>query len=150
MSHPDMAVLLDLLDGWRHLPSYSLEPRANAMFGMFLPDVLGRHLAPRGITVDPRVIPEFPLGQRGTKRSDKVDYFAVSRDRKHAFLVELKTDMVSFRGSQEDYLERAVERCLGALLRDIVSMAQTGNPRARRKHFVSLRHRPPVVFVLDR
>lgn len=135
MPHPDMPALFDLLDRWRHLPSYRLEFRADAMFGMFLPDALDWHLAPRSIALDPRVIPEFPLRQRGTKRSDKADYFAVSRDRKHAFLIELKTDMVSLRGSQEDYLERAVKRSLGALLLDIVSMAQARNPRARRKHF---------------
>ena len=135
MPHPEMPALLDLLDRWRHLPSYRLEPRADAMFGMFLPDVLDRHLAPRGIMVDPWVIPEFPLGQRGTKRSDKADFFAVSRDRKHAFLIELKTDMTSLRGGQEEYLERAIKRGLGALLLDIASMAKAKNPRVRRKYF---------------
>jgi len=135
VTHPDVPALFDLLDHWRHLPSYRLEARADIVFGLFLPDVLGRHLAPRGIAVDPRIIPEFPLGQIGTKRSDKVDFFAVSRDRKHAFLVELKTDMSSLRGGQEVYLKRAVERGLGALLCDIVSMAKTANARARRKYF---------------
>lgn len=137
MTHPDVPALFDLLDRWRHLPSYSLEPRADAMFGLFLPDALDRHLAPRGIAVDTRIIPEFPLGQTGTKRSDKADFFAfaVSRDRQHAFLVELKTDMGSLRGSQEVYLKRAVERGLRELLCDIVSMANTSNARARRKYF---------------
>ena len=140
MAHSDAFALFDLLDRWRHLPSYRLEPRADVMFGLFLPDALDRHLAPRGIAVDPRIIPEFPLGQRGTKRSDKADFFAVSRDRRHAFLVELKTDMASLRGSQEEYLERAVKGGLGALLRDIVSMAKARNPRARRKYFHLLQH----------
>ncbi len=145
MTHPDVPALFDLLDRWRHLPSYSLEPRADAMFGLFLPDALDRHLGPRGIAVDPRIVPEFPLGQTGTKRSDKADFFAVSRDRQHAFLVELKTDMGSLRGSQEDYLKRAVERGLDALLRDIVSMAKTPNARARRKYF----HLLQAVAALD-
>ena len=135
MTHPDMAALFDLLDQWRHLPSYRLEPRADAIFGLFLPHALDRHLASRGIAIDPRIIPEFPLGQGDTKRSDKVDFFAVSRNREHAFLVELKTDMGSLRDTQENYLSRAVERGLAALLRDIRSMAKARNPQARRKYF---------------
>lgn len=135
ITQPDMAVLFDLLDGWRHLPSYRLEPRADAMFGLFMPDALDRHLAPRGITVNPLLIPEFPLGQDDTRRSDKADFFAVSRDRRHAFLVELKTDMNSLRDTQEDYLHRAVERGMASLLCDIRSMAKTKNSRARRKYF---------------
>ena len=135
MTHPDMAALFDLLDQWRHLPSYRLESRADAVFGLFLPHALDRHLAPRGIAIDPRIIPEFPLGQGDTKRSDKADFFAVSRDREHAFLVELKTDMGSLRDAQENYLNRAIKRGLAALLRDIRSMAKARNPQARRKYF---------------
>ena len=135
MTHPDIAALFDLLDQWRHLPSYRLEPRADVVFGLFLPHALDRHLASRGIAVEPRIIPEFPLGQRDTKRSDKADFFAVSRNRKHAFLVELKTDMGSLRDTQENYLSRAVERGLAALLHDIRSMAKARNPQARRKYF---------------
>ena len=135
MTHPDMAALFDLLDRWRHLPSYRLEPRADAVFGLFLPDALDRHLAPRGIAIHPRFIPEFPLGQSDTKLSDKADFFARSQDREHAFLIELKTDMGSLRDSQEDYLNRAVERGLAAVLCDIRSMAKSRNPQARRKYF---------------
>lgn len=135
MIHTDIAALFDLLDQWRHLPSYRLEPRADAVFGLFLPHALDRHLASRGIAIDPRIIPEFPLGQGGTKRSDKADFFAVSQNREHAFLVELKTDMGSLRDTQENYLSRAVERGLKALLCDIKSMAKASNPQARRKYF---------------
>ena len=135
MTQPEVAALFDLLDRWRHLPSYRLEPRADAIFGLFLPDALDRHLAPRGIAVDRLVIPEFPLGQIDTKRSDKADFFAVSRDRGYAFLVELKTDMDSLRDAQENYLNRAVKRGMAALLCEIKSMAKATNPRARRKYF---------------
>lgn len=135
MDRPETASLFDLLDQWRHLPSYRLEPRADVVFGLFLPHVLDRHLASRGISVDPRIIPEFPLVQGGTKLSDKADFFVVSQNRKHAFLVELKTDMGSLRDTQESYLNRAVDRGLAALLCDIKSMAKARNPRARRKYF---------------
>lgn len=105
------------------------------MFGLFLSAALNRHLAPREIVIDPLLIPEFPLGQRDTKRSDKADFFAVSRDRGHAFLIELKTDVNSLRDAQEDYLNRAVDKGLAALLCDIRSMAKAKNRRARRKYF---------------
>ena len=78
MIHPDMPDLFDLLDQWRHLPSYRLEPKADALSGLFLPHTLDRHLATHGISVDLRIIPELPLGQGGTKRSDKAEFFAVS------------------------------------------------------------------------
>ncbi len=57
------------------------------------------------------------------------------RDRRHAFLVELKTDMGSLRDVQEDYLKRAVERGMAALLCDIRSMAKAKSLQARRKYF---------------
>ncbi len=135
MTHPDISALFHILDQWRHLPSYRLEPRADAVFGLFLPHALDRHLEPRGIAIDPLLIPEFPLGQGDTNLSDKADFFAVSRDRQHAFLIELKTDMGSLRATQEEYLNRAVRRGLAALLRDVRSMAKAKNPQARRKYF---------------
>ena len=135
MIHPEIASLFDLLDRWRHLPSYRLEPRADVFFGLFLPDVLDRHLQPRGIEIDPRLIPEFPLGQKETQRSDKADFFTVSTDRSHAFLIELKTDMRSLRESQEGYLKRAVERGLARVLCDVRSMAQARALYARQKYF---------------
>ena len=78
MTHPDIATLFASLDRWRHLPAYQLERRADIYFGLFLPDVLNHHLGSRNLTIDPRIIPEFPLGQAASRRSDKADYFALS------------------------------------------------------------------------
>ena len=50
MTHPDLDALFDLLDRWRHLPSYRLEPRADVVFGLFLTRALDQHLVPRGIS----------------------------------------------------------------------------------------------------
>ena len=66
MIAPDIDSLFEHLDNWRYLPSYRLEPRTDVFFGLFLPQALDRHLAPRGVRIDPRLIPEFPLGQNGT------------------------------------------------------------------------------------
>ena len=139
MTAPDIDSLFNHLDNWRHLPSYRLEPRADVFFGMFLPRALDRHLASRGIKIDPRLIPEFPLGQSGTKRSDKADFFALSTDRKHAFLIELKTDMRSLRKHQEDYLACAVKRGMPEILCDVRRMAKARERRAREKYFHLLR-----------
>lgn len=117
------------------MPSYQLERRADVFFGLFLPEVLSRHLRQRDIEIDPRLIPEFPLGQGGAKRSDKADYFALSIDRKHAFLIELKTDLGSLRPSQKDYLNRAERRGLNCVLHDLRDMAKATNVQARRKYF---------------
>ena len=139
MTAPDIGSMFHRLDNWRHLPSYRLEPRADVFFSLFLPRALDRHLASRGIKIDPRLIPEFPLGQSATKRSDKADFFALSRDRKHAFLIELKTDMGSLREPQEDYLERAVERGMPEILCDVREIAKAKKRRARKKYFHLLR-----------
>ena len=40
MDDPRIDRIFDLLDGWRHLPAYQLERRADIFFGLFLPDVL--------------------------------------------------------------------------------------------------------------
>lgn len=135
MARMDVGNVFDSLDAWRHLPSYRLEPRADIFFALFLPYVLDDHLGPRGIVIDPCIIPEFPLGQAGSRRSDKADFFAVSTNREHAFLVELKTENRSIRDAQEKYLRCAVKRGLGAVLNDIRCMASAKRPYARRKYF---------------
>ena len=135
MTDPDIASLFDLLDDWRHLPAYQLERRADIFFALFLTDVLNHHLGRRGIQIDPRLIPEFPLRHAKTKRSDKVDFFALSTDHQHVFLIELKTDMTSLDDKQLDYLKRALARRTVGLLHDVKFMAQARNPAARSKYF---------------
>ena len=135
MTALDVGTFFDRLDTWRHLPSYRLEMRADVFFGLFLPFALDDHLRWRGITIDPHVIPEFPLGQEGSKHSDKADFFAVSTDRKHAFLVELKTEQRAIRELPKPYLTRAVDRGLEAVLYEIRCMAKARKPYARKKYF---------------
>ncbi len=135
MTNPDTNALLDLLDRWRHLPSYSLEPRVDPFFALFLPEALNHHLRSRGIEIDPRLIPEFPIKQSETRRSDKADFFALSLGRKDAFLIELKTEGRSLRETQEKYLLKAVDRGLPKLLCDVRTLAKTPKRFARKKYF---------------
>ena len=134
-----VASLFSRLDEWRHLPAYQLERRADIFFGLFLPEALNHHLRSRGISINPSVIPEFPLRQKTNRRSDKADYFALSTDRKHAFLIELKTDLRSLRDGQEQYLGEARKRGMRGILEDVKYMAQAKNPNSRRKYFHLLR-----------
>ena len=125
MTYPDTNSLLDLLDRWRHFPSYSLEPRVDPFFALFLPEALNHHLRSRGIEIDSRLIPEFPIKQSETRRSDKADFFALSLDGKDAFFIELKTDGRSLRETQEEYLLKAIDRGLPKLLCDVRTLAKT-------------------------
>jgi hypothetical protein len=108
--------LFDNLDAWRHLPSYQLERRADIFFSIYLPDLLHAYL---GVQVE-GLIPEFPLRigaidpQSPSNQSFKVDYLVKCSSQ--VVLFELKTDAGSRRDRQDQYLERAKQVGLAALL----------------------------------
>ena len=139
MTNPTLQMVFSLLDQWRHLPAYQLERRADIFFGLFLPDVLDDHLRPKGLTVDQRLIPEFPLRQKGSNRSDKADYFALATYARTgdqvAFLVELKTDIRSARNPQKEYLARASGRGMAKILCDLKLIFKATSPDLRGKYF---------------
>ena len=124
------------LDRWRHFPAYQLERRADVFFSVFLPDVLA---ARTGIEIDPRVIPEFPLKcdliwpGRPCSKSVKVDYVLFARDLSRTFFVELKTDAASRRERQDEYLHRAREIGLNALLKGLIEIV--ARTVAHRKYY---------------
>jgi len=80
MSHDSR--ILDLLDGWRDLPAYQLERRADVFFAAFLPQFLSFRYR---TSVRASLIPEFPLRLRtlfpGIERkkdeSCRLDYLAL-------------------------------------------------------------------------
>lgn len=131
--------VLDLLDRWRHLPAYQLERRADALFAMFLPKVLERFGANNLC-----LIPEFPIkkslvGNDRTSQSIKVDYIAMSSDLTRAFIVELKTDMMSIDQKQIEDLKRASRKgmaeIVSGLKRIVVAKSVTAKPEIRGKYF---------------
>ena len=160
MTYPKVESIFELLDKWRHLPAYQLERRADIFFALFLPDVLNRHLSPRGIEIDRRLIPEFPLKRRKGNRSNKVDYLAVGRavglstddPPTHAFLIELKTDSASLNEDQFHYLKEAVDRGMHELLCDLKRIVKATKEHGKYFHLLKalndldlarMRHRFP-------
>lgn len=114
------------LDDWRHLPAYQLERRADIFFSLYLPKILK---AGTGRDINDIVIPEFPLHKKTLKKSwtnqpFRADYFALSKDGKVAFLVELKTDRGSSSDNQDGYLEMARDAGLPALLNGILKIVK--------------------------
>ena len=131
--------VLDLLDRWRHLPAYQLERRADVLFAMFLPKVLERCGASNLC-----LIPEFPIkkslvGNDRTSQSIKVDYLAISKDLTRAFIVELKTDMMSIDQKQVEDLKRASRKGMAEIVSGlkciVLAKSVTAKPEIRGKYF---------------
>ena len=134
--------VFDLLDGWRHLPAYQLERRADTFFALFLPEVLTAYLSEQNfsVKVDPTLIPEFPIKKERNNQSKNVDYFALSQDRKHAFLIELKTDMESLdRQREQDRVGLLKDKTMTQIVGDLKAIAMSdsvrSNKQTRAKYF---------------
>ena len=123
--------LFNLLDRGRHLPKYKLELRASPFFELFLPELLREYCMP----VKVPIIPEFPLKKDNNNQSKNVDFFALSKDNKRAFLIELKTDMSSLSRQQDDYLKTAAGKSLVDLIKDI---KQIGSSSTNYRKYVHL------------
>lgn len=135
---PTIERVFGLLDRWRHLPAYKLEPRADIFFALYLPEVLGKHF---GIKINPLLVPEFPIKKKGDNTSNKADYLALQESEdgkpaKRAFLVELKTDMASRREEQDEYLDYAVGEGLHWLIEDILEICRTTEEKAKYVHLL--------------
>jgi hypothetical protein len=141
---PDLAQLFAILDAYRNLPAYKLEPRADPFFALFLPRVLSGHL---GVKLHATIIPELPL-RRGTlwpedkdspSKSVKVDYIAFNADCSQGYLIELKTDAASRRDKQDDYLKDARRVGLRALIDGVLTICQDTSSHSLPK-YVHLLH----------
>ena len=127
---PTIERVFGLLDKWRHLPAYKLEPRADIFFALYLPEVLGKYLE---IEINPMIVPEFPIKKallptyNGGNDSIKADYLALQKSGNgkppgRAFLVELKTDMASLNDKQDRDLGYAVCVGLKALVKGVIDI----------------------------
>jgi hypothetical protein len=134
--------LFDLLDHWRHLPAYQLERRADILFALYLPEFFSERL---GIPIRGEMIPEFPvrLGTVYPESSDnnnscKIDYLAISVDRSQMWFVELKTDGLSRRQRQDDYLLRAQAVGMPQLLDGLLRIFAKTQAKAKYLHLLKL------------
>ncbi len=133
MTNPNIDVVFDMLDDWRHLPDYQLERRADIYFALFLPHVLEEKFK---TPINPTIIPEFPLRQKTSNRSDKADYLALSKNGAQAFLVELKTDMGSVNENQVRYLRRAAETTLRSQIDGIIEISKNTDEERKYVHLL--------------
>lgn len=122
-------LLFGQLDRWRCLPDYQLERRADLYFSLYLPEVLEAVL---GDPIRQDLVPEFPIKQLDSNRSDKVDYLAATTDGTKLVFVELKTDCNSTRSEQFKYLCRGAQKT-GAELFDELSTIRKAS-KARPKY----------------
>jgi len=133
--------IFDRMDAWRHFPNYQLERRADIFFGLYLPEALERKF---GFPVRPVLTPEFPV-RIGTiypnipgDKSKKIDYVALSTKADKAVFVELKTEGLSRRPEQDNYLLAAQKAGMKRLLEGLLDIFRATN--SKRKYFSLLQH----------
>ena len=149
-THPTISQILNLLNDWRHLPFYSLETRAAPFFAVFMRELLSTHF---DCEIHEILIPEFPLRigtlynederkqlqpEPSADQSYNVDYVAFAKDKRTAYLVELKTDMDSLRSQQDKYLIEARNKGLPALVEGVKKMSKKSK---KKQKYVHLLHR---------
>ena len=133
--------IFDRMDAWRHLPSYQLERRADLFFSLYLAEVLSVKF---GLPFQDQVIPEFPVrkstidNNHAGDKSYKIDYVALSTKADKAIFVELKTEMSSRRGIQDEYLCQACKVGFAALLEGVLKIFRA--TKSKRKYFCLLVH----------
>lgn len=126
------------LDQWRKFPDYQLERRADLFFSLYLPEVLEAVL---GVPMRSDVVPEFPLKQAESHRSDKVDYLAATADGTRLVLVELKTDCSSARWEQFLYLCRGAQRSAEDLIGDLRAISGASKAKTKYKALIGAAER---------
>ena len=161
MENPQSRTIADvfnILDCWRHLPKFRLEPQIAPFFSLFLGDVF-RENKKLDVEIHPIVIPEFllkvdVLAEESTSvcckkhtcpfnpkpacsnRSYNVDYLVLSQCGTKVFLVELKTDMESVRDEQNCYLKRACSAGIGSLVCGVREIRKTTEKKKKYEHLL--------------
>ena len=157
-NNPTSSQVFKLLNSWRHLPSYSLEPRVTPYFALFLRDILCTRFG----RIHEILIPEFPLHihticsekervelnlRAGPHQSNNVDYVAFSEDKKTVYMVELKTDINSISDTQRGYLRRARDTEFLTLVKRIKQIAPESEQKQKYVHLLHLLADPRLALV---
>lgn len=141
-STASLEAIFEKLDEWRDLPGFRLEPHVAPFFGIFMEDILNAHLnKSNGEGIQSTVIPEFPLrkgefeeNDADDNQSNHVDYLAISKDKKTAYFVELKTDLNSIRDKQLQYLKDAKKVPFRQFVCGIFEITTKAKSKRRRKY----------------
>jgi hypothetical protein len=142
-THSNLAQLFQNLTRWRHLPNYQLERRADALFALYLPDLVQERV---GRPVSRVIVPELPIlcsliwPEREGMKSVKADYLLLAEDRSEAYLVELKTDAGSRDDRQDEYLTKACESGCGlkTVIEGVIAIARASASRAKYASLLQL------------
>ena len=151
--------VFNMLNSWRHLPSYSLENRVTPYFAVFMREILCSRFG----RICESLIPEFPLhihtmydeGERskrgdlpkGSRHSYKVDYVAFSEDKTTAYLIELKTDNRYISKKQNEYLRRARDTKFREFVKAIKHIAKGSRKKKKYVHLLRLLANPELDLV---
>ena len=135
-----MQTIFQHLNRWRHLPAYQLERRADIFFSAYLKGMVEEFT---GVELEDQIIPELPVKRdiiRPDKRSNqsvKVDYALFSKDRRHIYLVELKTDAASRRDTQDWMYETICRAGLKRILEGIKAITLASKARQKYYHLLA-------------
>lgn len=133
--------IFDTLDDWRQLPAYQLERRVDIFFGIYMEEILSKKFNEE-ISL---VIPEFPIrrgiletddGNKSPNKSVKIDYFALSKNKKTVYFIELKTDNGSTRAEQDDYLQQVKNMEFVKILQGVKDIANVSTSKNKYKYLL--------------
>lgn len=118
----EVETIFKLLEDWCFLPKYQLERRLDIFLAVYLPELLEKEV---GIKINYEdIIPEFPLKQKDSNRSNNADYaiFYKETEKKEIklLLIELKTDMHSIRNEQIKYYKENKEKSTYDILSNLI------------------------------
>jgi len=138
-----------MMEDWKRLPAYKAEPRIDSLIGFYLPQIVSDFLKTDTIK-EKGIIPELPL-RLGTLQvkeihkekkyadlSYKVDFYLLGESGKNYF-IEFKTDSGSRNQKQDDYLEKAEEVKMAAIVHGILQIASATsfNYKHKYEHLIS-------------
>ena len=140
MDRDPLQTIFHHLDRWRHLPAYQLERRADIFFSAYLKGVVEEFT---GVQLEEQIIPELPIKRdivwpdKPSNQSVKVDYTLFSKDRRHVYLVELKTDAASRRDTQDWMYETICRVGLQRILEGIKAITLASKARQKYYHLLA-------------
>ena len=140
MDRDPLQTIFRNLERWRHLPAYQLERRADIFFSAYLKGMVEEFT---GTELEGQIIPELPVKRdiiwtdKPSNLSVKIDYTLFTKDRRHVYLVELKTDAASRRDTQDWMYQTICRAGLPRVLEGIKAIALASKARKKYYHLLA-------------